>query len=140
MNSVRRNRLIIVCFLFLGAVLTITATIFALQENLEFFYLPDQIVNGEAPRDERIRAGGMVLEGSLKFAEEGLSVAFQISDLKGSAFPVHYEGLLPGLFKEGQGTVVTGSLAADGVFMADSVLAKHDEKYIPPELESLHLE
>ena len=138
MNRVRRNRLVVIAFITVGAILTLTTTLFALQENLEFFYLPDQIVAGQAPLDERIRAGGMVVEGSIQHDEDKLLVEFQLTDMEGSTFPVRYSGLLPGLFKEGQGTVVTGVLNTNGIFEAEVVLAKHDEQYVPPELESLH--
>ncbi|MCY4656925.1 MAG: cytochrome c maturation protein CcmE [Gammaproteobacteria bacterium] len=138
MTPVRRNRIVVISFVFVGAVLTLTTTIFALQDNMQFFYLPDQIVNGEAPEDKRIRAGGMVVAGSIRHDEDQLLVSFELTDMKGSSFPVSYAGILPGLFAEGQGTVVTGTLDSKGVFQADVVLAKHDEQYMPPELDGLH--
>lgn len=137
MNAIRRRRLTVTLFLVVGVACTLSVAIVALQRNMEFFYLPDQIVNGEVPRDTRIRAGGMVLKDSLIHDEESLSVRFVVSDLKGSEFPVQYSGLLPALFQEGQGTVISGTLGQDGVFHAETVLAKHDENYVPPELEAL---
>lgn len=138
MTPLRRNRLFVILFIVGGAVLTLTTTLFALQDNIEFFYLPDQIVGGEAPVDKRIRAGGMVVQGSIEHRTKDLLVSFRLTDLRGSEFQVTYEGILPGLFKEGQGTVVTGRLNSVGTFEADIVLAKHDEQYMPPELEGLH--
>ena len=140
MTPLRRNRLIVVLFILVGATITLTSTLFALQDNLEFFYLPNQITNGEAPVGEQIRAGGMVVPDSIEHAEDSLRVSFALSDLEGSEYKVEYEGILPGLFKEGQGTVVTGRLDESGVFHAKTVLAKHDEQYIPPEIEALHAE
>jgi len=109
-----------------------------MQQNLEFFYLPDRVVNGEAPTEKPIRAGGMVVAGSIQRSEHDLSVRFELSDNEGSSFPVIYEGLLPNLFVEGQGAIVSGTLGSDGLFYADQVLAKHDENYMPPELADLH--
>ena len=109
-----------------------------MQQNLEFFYLPDRVLSGEAPVGKVIRAGGMVVAGSIKRGEEDLSVRFELSDMGGSSFPVVYHGLLPNLFVEGQGAIVSGMLDASGVFQADQVLAKHDENYMPPELAELH--
>lgn len=140
MTPLRRNRLLVIVFIVGGAVITLTTTLFALQDNIEFFYLPAQIVDGEAPIETRIRAGGMVVPGSIEHHSEGLLVTFKLTDLRGSEFSVTYEGILPGLFEEGQGTVVTGRLHPDGTFAAEIVLAKHDEQYMPPELEGLHSE
>ena len=80
----------------------------------------------------------MVLEGSIQRSSTDLSIRFEISDLEGSSFPVVYTGLLPNLFQEGQGTIVTGTLDENGLFHADQVLAKHDENYVPPELADFH--
>ena len=110
-----------------------------MQQNLEFFYLPDRVVGGEAPIGKTIRAGGMVVAGSILRGERDLSVRFELSDMAGSSFPVVYEGLLPNLFVEGQGAIVSGTLDESGLFYADQVLAKHDENYMPPELADLHL-
>ncbi len=138
MNRVRKRRLGIALFVFLGSTTTLSLAFFAMQQNLEFFYLPDRVVNGEAPTEKPIRAGGMVVAGSIQRSEHDLSVRFELSDNKGSSFPVIYEGLLPNLFVEGQGAIVSGTLGSDGLFYADQVLAKHDENYMPPELADLH--
>lgn len=134
MPPLRRQRLAVVLFLLFGSALTIGVVLFALQENIDLFYEPQKIVGGEAPIAKRIRAGGMVEKGSLDFESEGLGVSFVLSDLRGSRFEVRYKGLLPGLFREGQGVLVVGQLDANRVFYAKEVLAKHDENYMPPEL------
>lgn len=137
MNPVRRNRLIAVVFLAVGAAVTVGLVLVALNENINLFYPPDQIVSGAAPIDTRIRAGGMVEDGSVRRIGEGLTVEFVLTDHAGSAFPVQYTGILPDLFREGQGILVLGQLGGDGTFVAQEVLAKHDENYMPPELAEL---
>jgi cytochrome c-type biogenesis protein CcmE len=137
MNRVRRNRLFAVVFLVVGAAATVGMVLVALNENINLFYPPDQVVGGDAPLNTRIRAGGMVEDGSVKRAGEGLTVEFVLTDHAGSSFPVEYTGILPDLFREGQGILVTGELRDDGVFQAREVLAKHDETYMPPELAQL---
>ena len=134
MPPLRRQRLAVVLFVLFGSALTIGVVLFALQENIDLFYEPQKVVGGEAPIAKRIRAGGMVEKGSLVYEPEGLGVSFVLSDLRGSRFEVRYEGLLPGLFREGQGVLVVGQLDASRVFYAKEVLAKHDENYMPPEL------
>lgn len=137
MNRTRRNRLLAVGFLVVGAAATVGLVLTALNENINLFYPPDQVVAGEAPQGARIRAGGMVEEGSVKRIGEGLTVEFVLTDYRGSAFPVRYTGILPDLFREGQGILVQGELQEDGLFMAQEVLAKHDETYMPPEIAHL---
>lgn len=126
-----------VTFLFVGTLTTVLISIFALQHYINHFYLPDKIVSGEVPIERKIRAGGMVKPGSLEYDTSGLGVQFDITDLKDSTFRVRYDGILPSLFREGQGTIVTGVLNQEGVFIAKTVLAKHDENYVPPELEGM---
>ena len=137
MNRVRRNRLFAVLFLVAGAAATVSIVLVALNENINLFYPPDQVVAGDAPLNTRIRAGGMVEDGSVRRTGEGLTVQFVLTDHAGSAFPVEYTGILPDLFREGQGILVTGELREGGVFHAQEVLAKHDENYMPPELAQL---
>jgi len=137
MNRVRRNRLFAVLFLVVGAGVTASLVLVALNENINLFYPPDQVVGGAAPLDTRIRAGGMVEVGSVHRTGDGLTIRFAVTDHRGSTFPVEYTGILPDLFREGQGILVTGELHEDGVFQAREVLAKHDENYMPPELADL---
>jgi cytochrome c-type biogenesis protein CcmE len=139
MNRVRRTRLIAVVFLVAGAATTVALVLRALNDNLNMFYAPDQVVGGDAPHDTVIRAGGMVEGGSVRREPDSLAVQFVVSDLQGASFPVHYEKILPDLFRECQGVMVRGKLHADGVFYAEEVLAKHDENYMPPELADMHL-
>jgi cytochrome c-type biogenesis protein CcmE len=138
MHPIRRRRLIAVLFLLAGVGVTVGLVLVALNENINLFYPPEKIVSGEAPVGPRIRAGGMVADGSVKHGAAGLAVRFELTDHAGADFAVEYEGMLPDLFREGQGVLVTGRLRPDGVFVADEVLAKHDENYMPPELEGIH--
>jgi cytochrome c-type biogenesis protein CcmE len=104
----------------------------AFQKNLVFFFTPTQILAGEAPKGRSFRMGGMVEEGSLKRQADGVTVAFVVTD-KVQRVNVNYRGLLPDLFKEGKGVVAQGKLGNDNLFLADEVLAKHDENYMPPD-------
>ncbi len=137
MHPKRRNRLFTILFLFTGAAVSVAIVLVALNENINLFYPPDKVVGGDAPVDTQIRAGGMVLEGSVARQGEALDVRFVLTDYQGSQFPVVYSGILPDLFREGQGVLVQGRLDADGLFRAHQVLAKHDENYMPPELADL---
>ena len=138
MKAHRRRRLTLIALVLLAVGSTIGLTLRALNSNINLFYAPDQIVGGEAPINQRIRAGGMVAEGSLVREAEGLMVRFDVTDRAGSVFEMGYEGILPDLFREGQGIVATGYLREDGKFMAEEVLAKHDENYMPPELAGMN--
>lgn len=102
----------------------------AFQKNLVFFFTPSQIVAKEAPVDRTFRLGGLVQKGSV--TRDGVMVNFIVTDTFRTV-PVRYQGILPDLFKEGKGVVAQGKLGADGVFVAQEVLAKHDENYMPPE-------
>ena len=133
MHPVRKQRLILVVFILVFASVAVGLMTYALRENINLFYPPSKIVAGEAPLDTRIRAGGCVLPGSVARSTESLAVSFLITD--GAAnVQVNYSGILPDLFAEGEAAVVTGILNGEGVFMADQVLAKHDETYTPPEV------
>lgn len=133
MNPLRRQRLFLVIFILLGVGVAVALTLTALQENINLFYSPKQILAGEAPTDRPIRAGGMVVAGSVKRDPNSLKVAFEVTDYSGT-IAVDYEGILPDLFKEGQGIVALGRWAPSGRFVATEVLAKHDENYMPPEV------
>ena len=137
MNAVRRQRLVVMLFVLAGTGATVGLVMAAMRENINLFYEPARVVNGEAPLHETIRAGGMVVDGSVHHDDTGLGVRFTLSDHAGHDFDVVYKGILPNLFREGQGILVTGRLRADRVFKADEVLAKHDETYMPPELQSI---
>jgi cytochrome c-type biogenesis protein CcmE len=105
--------------------------LWSLNDNLVFFYSPSQVAEKKPGPERRFRLGGLVVQGSLQ--KNGQEVRFRITDLKGE-LPVVYHGLLPDLFREGQGVIAEGALGPDGVFVAREVLAKHDEKYMPPEV------
>ena len=104
----------------------------AFQSNLVFFFSPTQVAANEAPVNRTFRVGGLVQDGSLKRASDGLTVSFTVTDTAKS-IPVVYKGILPDLFKEGRGCVAQGRISSDGVFHADQIMAKHDENYMPPE-------
>ena len=104
----------------------------AFRKNLVFFFTPTQVLSGEAPRGQSLRIGGLVENGTLQRQADGVTVRFVVTDLAHKV-TVNYRGILPDLFKEGKGVVAQGHLDADRVFIADQVLAKHDENYMPPE-------
>ena len=133
MNPLRKKRLLIIVAILAGVAIAATLALSALKENINLFYTPTQIASGEAPHDTRIRAGGMVEKGSLKRSADSLDVRFVVTDFNKSV-TITYRGILPDLFREGQGIVALGKLNSDGIVVADEVLAKHDEKYMPPEV------
>ncbi|MCE2436554.1 MAG: cytochrome c maturation protein CcmE [Pseudomonadales bacterium] len=137
MNPIRKRRLQLIVFALAGVVATAAVSLVALRQNIDHFYPPHRIVSGDAPVEVRIRAGGYVEPGSIEREAEGLGVRFLLTDRAGASFQVAYDGLLPSLFKEDQGSIVVGRLAEDGLFKADQVLARHDENYTPPELKDL---
>jgi len=104
----------------------------AFRSNVMFFFDPSQISAGEAPADKRFRLGGMVAKGSVQKTPGTLDIHFMVTDFKHTV-PVSYSGILPDLFREGQGVVAHGRMQ-NGTFVADEILAKHDEKYMPPEV------
>ncbi len=134
MRANRRNRLLAILFIFFGCAGAVALMLLAANENLNLFYPPEDIVGGTVPIGVPIRAGGMVSEGSVERAADSLDVQFVLTDHQGSNFSVIYSGILPDLFREGQGILVRGELDSAGVFQAVEVLAKHDENYMPPEL------
>lgn len=137
MHPLRRQRLAVLLFVLVGAATTLAFAMLALRENVNLFYEPAKVVGGEAPVGQRIRAGGMVASGSVAHDDTGLGVSFVVTDHRGHDFRVRYTGILPALFGEGQGVLATGRLGTDGVFRAEEILAKHDESYMPPELDGI---
>ena len=137
MTPHRRQRLAAVVFVLCGSAATLALVLLALQENVNLFYEPVKVVGGEAPTGIDIRAGGMVAAGSVIHDDTGLGVRFVLTDYQGHDFEVAYTGILPGMFREGEGILVTGQLGEDGRFRAREVLAKHDENYMPPELHDI---
>lgn len=112
--------------------LAATLVLSAFQKNLVFFFTPTQILAGEAPKANNFRMGGMVEMGSIVRQPDGVTVAFVVTD-NAHQVKVHYRGVLPDLFKEGKGVVAQGKLGEGKLFLADEVLAKHDENYMPPD-------
>lgn len=128
----RNKRLILVLVAVAGVALASVLVTQALRSNMAYFFTPTQIINGEAPADQLLRIGGMVKDGSIKRVGDGLTVEFLVTDTVSDVL-VRYTGILPDLFKEGQGAVARGRVIAGNIFVAEEVLAKHDEKYMPPE-------
>ena len=133
MNPKRRKQLFIVIFIVLGMVAATALALKAFNENLLYFYSPSQVVAGDAPTTRAFRIGGLVVDNSVQRNPENLVVSFVLTDTL-HEIKVSYEGILPDLFREGQGIVANGKLKSDGSFEAFEVLAKHDENYMPPEV------
>jgi len=132
MNPVRKRRLLVIVLILAAAALAITLLSMALQRNVAYLYTPSEVLRGEAGDKARFRLGGMVAEHSFKRETGSLEARFEVDD--GDArMPVVYTGILPDLFREKQAVIATGSMK-DGVFVADQVLAKHDETYMPKEV------
>jgi cytochrome c-type biogenesis protein CcmE len=129
----KHRRLVFIVSGMLGLGIAVGLVLSAFEENLVFFYSPTDLVKKDLPDGRRFRLGGLVEEGSVNHLGDGLSVEFVVTDLSATV-PVVYRGPLPDLFREGQGVVAEGVLAPSGIFEADSVLAKHDENYMPPEV------
>ncbi|ABX20564.1 cytochrome c maturation protein CcmE [Salmonella enterica] len=140
MNLRRKNRLWVVCAVLAGLALTTALVLYALRANIDLFYTPGEILYGRRETQQmpevgqRLRVGGMVMPGSVKRAPDSLKVNFSLYDAEG-VVEVTYDGILPDLFREGQGVVVQGELDRRNHVQAKEVLAKHDENYTPPEVE-----
>jgi cytochrome c-type biogenesis protein CcmE len=128
----RLQRMMGVALIATGVAIAAVLTLTAFRKNLMSFYVPSDLLTTSAPVGTRMRLGGLVETGSLKHTE-GLKVEFMLADCN-NHIPVRYEGVLPDLFREGQGVVASGTLDASRVFVADEVLAKHDENYVPPQV------
>jgi len=132
MTPSRKQRLFLILFIITGVAISVTLALKAFQNNMLFFFSPSQVYAGEAPESRPFRLGGMVVEESIEREVGSLTVAFIVTDYANS-IPVSYTGVLPDLFAEGQGVVVRGQLYNE-LFIAEEVLAKHDENYMPPEV------
>jgi cytochrome c-type biogenesis protein CcmE len=129
----RQRRMTLVAVILAGVGIAGALALRAFRENVMFYFDPTKVAAGEVKPGQRFRLGGMVVKGSLQRTPGTLDVSFAVTDYKHSV-PVRYSNVLPDLFKEGSGMVAHGKLEADGVFVADEVLAKHDENYMPPEV------
>ncbi len=134
MNSKHKRRLVLISLLVTGLSVSVGLVLMALQENINLFFTPSQAAMGEVPAAQRFRIGGLVVYDSVEKTKGELTIAFRLSDTV-KEVRVEYAGILPDLFREGQGIVAEGRLDQQGVFIADRVLAKHDENYMPPEVE-----
>jgi cytochrome c-type biogenesis protein CcmE len=130
----RRKRILLVVGILAGVGIAAALALRAFRENVTYFFDPTQVVAGKVTAGQRFRLGGMVEKGSVVRTPGSLDIAFVVTDFK-SSVPVKYSGVLPDLFKEGQGVVTHGRLESSGTFVADEVLAKHDENYMPPEVK-----
>jgi cytochrome c-type biogenesis protein CcmE len=129
----KRRRLVLLGLAALGLGTASALALTAFQDNLLFFYSPTELHDGKAAPGQRFRLGGLVVQGSLHHLDDGRTITFTVTDTAYDV-PVRYAGIVPDLFREGQGVVAHGRVGADGTFVADELLAKHDEKYMPPEV------
>jgi cytochrome c-type biogenesis protein CcmE len=129
----RRRRLVLVVGILAGVGIAGVLALQAFRENVMFFFDPSQIAGGQAPQGQRFRLGGMVRPGTVQRTPGSIDMAFVVTDFKHDV-KVTYSGVVPDLFRENQGVVAHGRLQDDGVFVADEILAKHDENYMPPEV------
>ncbi len=134
MTPKRKKRLAFVLSIVVGVSAAVGLSLYGLNQNINLFFSPTQIAEGEAPFNQRMRAGGMVVDGSVIRDPNSLLVTFGLTD-HNEAVTVQYSGILPDLFREGQGIVAQGELNEKGVWVASEVLAKHDENYMPPEVQ-----
>jgi cytochrome c-type biogenesis protein CcmE len=129
----RQKRIGAVVLIIMGMGIAALLILTAFEKNLMYFYTPSEVAQGEVPTDRKFRIGGMVVDGSVVRNDDSLAVQFDLTDTA-HIVTVEYDGILPDLFREGQGIVANGSLSVDGRFIAAEVLAKHDENYMPPEV------
>jgi cytochrome c-type biogenesis protein CcmE len=129
----RRRRLWLVVGILVGVSAAGALALTAFRQNVTFYFVPTEVAAGKVPAGEHFRLGGMVEKGSVQRAPGSLQVHFVVTDFQHDV-PVTYTGVLPDLFREGQGVVAHGQLGSNGVFVAEEVLAKHDEKYMPPQI------
>ena len=135
----KHQRLVLVTAAIIAVAAAVLLAMWGLRDRAAYFYAPSEVVAGKAAVGQPIRLGGMVTEGSLERLPDGVTVRFRMNDGP-EQVPVEFRGILPDLFREGSGAVAEGRLRADGTFVADNILAKHDERYMPPELGNLAAE
>jgi cytochrome c-type biogenesis protein CcmE len=139
MTPARKKRLALILLMVAGVATGVGFALKSLDQNIMFFFTPSEVATGEAPVDKLFRIGGMVVDGSVRRPGEGLTVHFDLTDNE-EVVTVLFSGILPDLFREGQGIIANGKLNQSGEFVAEEVLAKHDETYMPPELAGMHTE
>jgi len=138
MTPTRKRRLILISMVIMGVAVATAIFLTAFKDNIMFFKSPTEISQNDFPVNRSFRLGGMVKEGSLQRLENSLKVQFEVTDY-GADVQVEYEGILPDLFREGQGVVAIGRMENKQLFVAEEVLAKHDENYMPPEVADILL-
>lgn len=131
MNAQRKKRTYLIIFILTGISLAVGLSLYALGQDVDLYYTPTQLAVAKISPHRMLRVGGIVQKNSVQFAAQGLQMSFVVTDHK-DRVKVEYSGVLPALFREGQGIVVQGKLNSHGVLMADQVLAKHDATYMPP--------
>ncbi len=136
MKPARKKRLTLIALMVTGVAIGVGFALKALNQNIMFFLTPSDVHAGMAPPDRLFRVGGMVVEGSVSRPGDGLTVQFDLTDNERQV-TVRYAGILPDLFREGQGIIANGRLNEQGQIVAEEVLAKHDETYMPPELAEM---
>ena len=134
----KNQRLVLVAAAVAALFLAVLLAMWGLKDRASYFYTPADIATGKAPQGQAMRLGGMVERGSIKRQSDGVSIRFALTDGQAST-PVTYRGIVPDLFREGSGAVAEGRLE-NGTFVADTILAKHDERYMPPQLGNLSAE
>jgi len=139
MTPARKKRLLLITLMVVGVGVGVYFALKSLDENIMFFFTPTEVTAGKAPTNKLFRVGGMVVNGSVSRPGDGLTVQFDLTDNE-KQVRVRYAGILPDLFREGQGIIANGKLNDNGEFVAQEVLAKHDENYMPPELAGMHKE
>jgi len=139
MTPARKKRLGLILLMVAGVATGIGFALKSLDQNIMFFFTPSEVAGGKAPADKLFRMGGMVVEGTVHRPGDGLTVHFDLTDNEQNV-TVKFAGILPDLFREGQGIIANGKLNESGEFVAEEVLAKHDETYMPPELADMHIE
>jgi len=133
MHPIRKQRLQVVLLIVVASSLAAGLIAYMLGQNANYFFTPSQVIQGEAPENVTIRAGGMVVEGSIERSPDSLDVSFWVTDGIGN-LKISYSGILPDLFAEGEAAIATGKLDSAKILRASQVLAKHDENYTPPEV------
>lgn len=133
----KHQRLVLVVLALVALVGAGLLAAYALRSQASYFYLPEQMLADPPEVGQAVRLGGMVEEGSLQTADDGITLTFAVTGNDGSRVPVRFSGIAPDLFVEGSGVVAEGRLSSDGTFIADNLLAKHDENYVPRELQEM---
>ena len=129
----KHQRLVLIVIAVVAVLAAVLLAMWGLRDRASYFYTPTEIAAGKAAVGQPIRLGGMVEKGSIQRLPDGVTIRFRMGDGTG-AVPVVFRGITPDLFREDSGAVAEGRLSADGTFVADNILAKHDERYMPPEL------